>query len=280
MNRGTGAAASALIIAMALAAPGLVAAQQGRVVQTLPKPQPRPPTRPPSSAAPPVATTTDAARAVSLAEAPEKASAVGVARPGKGYAERLAGASDCEEFARVAAEIEDGRDRVGKPAREAKGEFETSAEFVARYRRGIVGALDGATIIALKVPSSASDLTYDADRGVFKVSPYGINSAVTGLPCASSYCSAYSAPVKWEAGAYYSNALEFEVPRAVAEEVKRGHYLVVGLPIGGLRLGPAPYGTGFVVTIDARCVVLVGGGSTFRPNRPFWFAPVGRGGIG
>lgn len=192
------------------------------------------------------------------------------------YASSLSGAQSCQDFESVAPDVIDASTLIAGAVRQTKGEFETREEFQARYGRELVGSLGGANFIAIKIPSSSGDLTYDADRTVFSVSSYAIESAINTAICGRVYCSSLSG-VEWEIGGLNSNPLQFEVPRSVAAEVKQSHYFVLGLPVDSLRIGPKPYGNGFVLTSSARCMVLVSQGGSYHPNSPYWFGSGGKG---
>lgn len=252
-------------------------ARQGRVVQTLPKPKPRPmPPSPPSiapgpdlepSAAPPP----EAGADKDAGDHPPRLSDSNGPRTGSGasvYAAALAGAATCDEFAKVAASAIDVRPLLGASAKATKGEFETSDEFIARYSRGILVSLGGANILAIRLPISDSGLTYKADRGVFQATQYSLNSAVTSIAC-DRYCAL--SPVEWKLGSYFTEELEFAVPRDAAIAAKTSSTLVVGFPLNKILIGKRSYGEGFDVAINARCAVLVTADAAYPATSAFWF---------
>lgn len=259
MRRTITVSSVAVIIATSLAMPSSVFAQQGRIVEVLPKPIPRP--SPPLATRPapvpaPVSTPVDAGQTAAALR--------------RRYADLLAGAANCDAFAKVAPTVEDGRIIAAAATRETKGEFESSDEFIARYSRGIIEALGGAGIFVIRMPASSTDIGYDADRGLFVAAQSNIKVALGEISCSGSYCLASPLGVEWKMSGN-SSSLEFEVPRIVAESVKREHYFVVGVPISQIRMGRKPYGSGFDMTISGLCVVLVSGETSYLPNRSFWF---------
>jgi hypothetical protein len=132
-------------------------------------------------------------------------------------------------------------------------------------------SIGGARMLVLRIPMSGRDLTYNADKGVFSASSFGVASAINSLVCASAYCSPLSASVEWKLGSYYSQNLEFVVPRDVAGVVKASSTLVVGFSTDKITVGKEAYGEGIDVTINGRCAVLVSDEAVYPATSAFWF---------
>ena len=255
---------------------GVAEARQGRVVETLPKPtpKPRPAPRPTVSAQTPepdIAARVEAATDEEAGDQPIRPAGREGVTTGSGasvYATALAGAATCDDFAKIAADATDVRPLISTAAKTTKGEFETSDEFIARYSRGIVTSVGGSNMLVIRLPMPGSSLTYDADRGVFKATTYSLSSAIDSIAC-ESYCAL--SPVKWDLGSYYTEGLEFSVPREAAVAAKTASNLVLGFPLNRVTIGKASYGERFAVTINARCAVLVSGDTVYPAISSFWF---------
>jgi hypothetical protein len=223
-------------LCVGLAVPSL--ARQGRVVETLPKPR----AKPTPNAIPP---SLEAMR--------------------KRYLERLGGAATCDDFMAVATVVDDARPILGAAASQTKSEFETSDAFIERYSSGLASALGGARMLTIRLRLAPTDLTYNADRGLFSVSGYGLRAAVDGIACEQLPCSTIS-KVDWELRAGLANSLNFKVPSESALATKNASTLVVAFPVNRITTGRNSNSTlhsEFEVAITAGCAVLVSGDNVY-----------------
>lgn len=270
-----------LAVMTILASPLTAAARQGVVVEVLPK---KPPKAPRPAAVSPPAAAPEPLEAEGLQGGPddpdEPITTEPALRPQPGpltpasYAAAFARVKSCDALAAGIADIPDATPLLAPLKAMAKGEFETTPEFVARYRQALRDSVGGAPFIVLKAPAPAYAMTYNADRRILSVSLNQVEGLLRSAGgCGRAYCSS---GVEWAIAEkpYLYGELAFSLDRDTARGLKEGSTAILALSTDRVEIAPGS-GQSFKASFAGRCLMLANAAGARRPDDGAWFNVAG-----